>query len=480
MLFHDVKFTTGTDEHGKKIEQSAQNAGIITQLFVDQHSQLFRDLLPFLNIKIDDFIRTTEARHKKAVEFFWAEIKRNEYLYLGEYSGWYDIRNEAYFSEDELIDGKSPLGGDVQYMTEPCYFFRLSAFYDQLMNFYENNPDFIMPLHRRNEVISFVQQGLKDLAVTRTTFKWGIKVPKDPKHVVYVWLDALVNYLTLNGYPENADQNRDVFWQNSVHFVGKEIIKFHAVYWPAFLMAAGIRPPKQIVVHGWWMSEGEKMSKSIGNVQDPIKYCKLFGSDSLRYYLMREVPFGDDGNFSLENFIGRHNSFLVNSFGNLCYRLLSFIKNHADGVVTKHNTFTEDDPVFDDGVNRALAAAMKEMHQYAFSKCLERLEDAIAFANQYIDKQKPWALKKEGNINRMNTVLSLLLEKTYIITKFLMPFIPIAAEKILRQMNIPYEPIILLKERIPERINIGEPEIVFTKIDPANLTAFDVFAVDDD
>jgi methionyl-tRNA synthetase len=478
MLLHDVKFTTGTDEHGKKIEQSAQNAGIDTQSFVDQNSQLFRDLLPFLNIQNDDFIRTTELRHKKAVEYFWEEIKRNGYLYLGEYSGWYDIRNEAYFSEDELVDGKSPLGGEVQYMTEPCYFFRLSTFNDQLIRFYENNPDFIMPLHRRNEVISFVQQGLRDLAVTRTTFKWGIKVPKDPKHVVYVWLDALVNYLTSNGYPDNAHQNKDEFWQNSVHFVGKEIIKFHAVYWPAFLMAAGIQPPRQIVAHGWWLSEGEKMSKSVGNVQDPIKYCKLFGSDALRYYIMREIPFGDDGNFSLENFIGRHNSFLVNSFGNLCYRLLSFIKTHSDGVVTKQRDFKEDDAIFAGNVDEALTEAMKAMHQYAFSKCLERLEDAVSFANQYIDKQKPWALKKEGNTIRMHTVLFLLLEKTYITTKFLMPFIPISTAKILKQMNIPYEPVILIKERIPVTVNIGEPEIVFTKIDPADLGTFDVFAND--
>jgi methionyl-tRNA synthetase len=476
----DVKFTSGTDEHGKKIEQSAQAAGIETQLFTDQVSQLFRDLLPTLNITNDDFIRTTEPRHKKAVEYFWERLKEHGYIYLGEYSGWYDVRNEAYFSEEELVDGKSPLGGDVQRMTEPCYFFRLSTFGRQLTEFYEDHPDFILPIQRKNEVLSFIQQGLKDLAISRTTFKWGVKVPKDPEHVVYVWLDALVNYLTLNGYPENYDQNNDIFWQNSVHIVGKEIARFHAVYWPAFLMAAGIQPPKQVVAHGWWLSEGEKMSKSVGNVQDPVKYCKLFGSDSLRFYLMRELPFGADGNFSLEGFINRHNAFLVNAFGNLCHRTLSFIKNQADGVVTKplSSEYKPDDAIYVDTVNSALTKAKDDIEQYSFSKYLEKLEYVTSISNQYIDRQKPWLLLKDGNVSRMNAVLFTLLEQVYKLTKYMAPVTPIAADKILEQMNIPHTMAILHRERIPERVEIKDPEIVFEKIDGSDLSKFDVYTND--
>ncbi|MDR1289133.1 MAG: methionine--tRNA ligase [Holosporales bacterium] len=476
----DVKFTTGTDEHGKKIEQSAQAAGIDTQLFTDQISRLFRDLLPVLNITNDDFIRTTELRHKKAVEYFWERLRDRGYIYLGEYSGWYDIRNEAYFSEEELIDGKSPLGGEVQYMKEPCYFFRLSEFNRCLVEFYEEHPDFILPIQRRNEILSFVKQGLKDLAISRTTFKWGIKVPKDPKHVVYVWLDALVNYLTLNGYPENSKQDKDIYWQNSIHIVGKEIAKFHAVYWPAFLMAAGIHPPKQIVSHGWWLSEGEKMSKSVGNVQDPVKYCNLFGSDSLRFYLMRELPFGSDGNFSLEGFINRHNTFLVNSFGNLCHRTLSFIKNYSGGIVVKPSDreYIPDDAIFVDGITCGLTDAKNDMERFAFSKYLERLENLSALSNQYIDKQKPWDLRKAGLESRMNAVLFVLLEQIYKITKFFTPVIPISANKILRQMNISQSPAILVKERIPMKVEILDPEIVFERIDTSDLSRFDVYAND--
>jgi methionyl-tRNA synthetase len=476
----DVKFTTGTDEHGKKIEQSALAAGIEPQLFVDQVSQHFRNLLSTLNITNDDFIRTTESRHKKAVEYFWERMKERGYIYLGEYSGWYDIRNEAYFSEEELVNGKSPLGGDVQYMKEPCYFFRLSEFNRQLGEFYENNPDFIVPIQRKNEILSFVRQGLKDVAISRTTFNWGIKVPKDPAHVIYVWLDALVNYLTLNGYPDNSKQGADVFWQNSIHIVGKEITKFHAVYWPSFLMAAGIPPPKQIVSHGWWLSEGEKMSKSTGNVQDPVKYCKLFGSDSLRYYLIRELPFGADGNFVLEGFVNRHNTFLVNSFGNLCHRTLSFIKNYADGIVEKPNSseYIPDDAIFIDAITRGLTNAVQNMEQYYFNKYLETLEHLSSIANQYIDKHKPWDLRKAGLTSRMNAVLFVLLEQVYKITKFLAPVIPISSEKILKQINIPYTPAILPKERIPRKVEIHSPEIVFEKIDVSDLTQFDVYAND--
>lgn len=474
MLGYNVKFSTGTDEHGKKVEQSANNAGISPKEFTDNISKLFRDLLPILNISNDDFIRTTEPRHKKTVQHFWKKLKDAGYIYLGEYSGWYDVRNEAYFSEDELIDGKSPLGGDVQYMVEPCYFFKLSAFQDKLLKFYEQNPDFIYPIQRKNEVISFINQGLKDLAISRTTFNWGIPVPDDPKHVVYVWLDALTNYLTVNGYPDNEDQNNNLFWNNVIHFVGKEIVRFHAIYWPAFLMAAGINPPKQIVSHGWWLSEGEKMSKSLGNVQDPYKYCDLFGSDALRYFVLRELTFGSDGNFSLEAFLNRYNSVLANSYGNLCNRVFSFIKKYCNNEIRRPKNLIADDIRFVKDISENLEEIPGLIKQYAFSKYLEKIETCLALANQYIDIQKPWSLKNTDTF-RMQDILYILTEQIYKITKYFYPVIPIAAEKVLKQLNITYK-LNFENLTLPDNLKIKDSEVLFPRIDLSEIEKFDVYA----
>jgi methionyl-tRNA synthetase len=475
MLGYNVKFSTGTDEHGKKVEQSANDAKVSPQDFTDGISSLFKDLLPILNISNDDFIRTTEPRHKKTVMHFWKKLRDAGYIYLGEYSGWYDMRNEAYFSENELIDGKSPLGGEVQYMTEPCYFFKLSAFENRLLKFYDENPNFIYPVQKKNEIISFIKQGLKDLAVSRTTFNWGIPVPDDPKHVVYVWLDALTNYLTLNGYPDNEDQNADEYWQNVVHFVGKEIVRFHALYWPAFLMAAGISPPKRIVSHGWWLSEGEKMSKSLGNVQDPHKYCNLFGSDALRYFMLRELSFGLDGNFSLESFINRYNSALANAYGNLCNRVFSFITKHCAGMVKRPKNTLVEDIEFIDEIDSSLNDSVILVQQYAFSKYLEKIEYAISIANQYVDSQKPWALKL-SKPERMQDILFILTEQIYKITKFFYPVIPIAAEKVLKQINSWHELKFVENERIQDIVTIVNPEVLFPRIDIAEIEKFDVYA----
>ena len=477
MLGYDVKFSTGTDEHGKKIEQSAEKAGIAPQEFTDQISKLFQDLLPVLNISNDDFIRTTQERHKKTVRHFWNILEKNGYIYLGEYSGWYDIRNEAYFSEDELIDGKSPLGGEVQFMTEPCYFFKLSEFGDKLLKFYDENPDFIYPLQKKNEIISFIKQGLKDLCISRATFKWGIPVPNNPEHVVYVWLDALTNYLTVNGYPENENQSHDEYWQNVYHFVGKEIVRFHALYWPAFLMAAGITPPKHIVSHGWWLSEGEKMSKSLGNVQDPVKYCKLFGSDALRYFLLRELSFGADGNFALEGFINRYNSVLANSYGNLCNRVLSFIKKYCNKKVRRPKNLRQSDIAFVTNIDNILKQLPELMVHYSFSKYLEELEQAMALSNQFIDREKPWTLK-ESDTSRMQDILFILLEQIFKITKYLYPVIPIGAEKMLTQIGAPYEFVLKEEEHFPDEVLINDPEAVFPKIDVSQKENFDVFEKD--
>jgi methionyl-tRNA synthetase len=468
MLGNNVKFVTGTDEHGKKIEQSAINAGIKPLEFVNNVSQLFRDLLPTINIANDDFIRTTQERHKKAVSHLWNTLYDNGYIYLGEYSGWYDVRNEAYFSEDELINGKSPHGCEVVRMNEECYFFKLSEFQDRLLDFYEQHPNFIYPTQRRNEVVSFVRGGLRDLAISRKTFKWGIPVPNDNDHVIYVWLDALTNYLTLNNYPENLDQNNDEFWKNAIHFVGKEIVRFHAVYWPAFLMAAGISPPKQIVVHGWWLSEGEKMSKSLGNVQDPVKYCNLFGSDSLRYFLLRELAFGSDGNFSLEGFIGRYNGILANSYGNLCKRTISFVQKYCNCVVNKPEKFTEEDIKLNEKIDGLLGETVGLVNGYSLNKYLEKIEQALSLANQFIDHQKPWELKDKDE-KKTQDVLYILLDNIYKITSFFGPVIPQAAAKVMAQINVSEEGVIRVDDR---------DEQLFPKIDTKNIGDFDVFAKD--
>lgn len=451
MLGSNVKFVTGTDEHGKKVEQSAINAGKTPQQFTDEISQLFRDLLTTINASNDDFIRTTDSRHKKAVAYFWKQLKKSGHIYLGEYSGWYDIRNEAYFNDDELIDGKSPLGGEVTMMKEPCYFFKLSAFQDKLLRYYEQYPNFVYPASRRNEVISFVKSGLKDLAVSRTTFSWGIPVPNDEQHIIYVWLDALVNYITLNGYPEN-DKLDDEYWKNVVHFTGKEIVRFHAVYWPAFLMAANLPLPKQIVSHGWWVSNGEKMSKSIGNVQNPSKYCDLFGSDALRYFMLREIAFGDDGNFALDNFISRYNSFLANSYGNMCQRVLSFIYNRLRGAINQIDLDAEYKAQTNE-IEQIIYKAYGLAKQYQFNKYLEKIEHATSLVNQFIDLKKPWAIKDNDTL--LNKVLCSLLTSIVTITKALSPVIPIAASKLLSFIKIDNN-----------TIHVSQPEILFHKIDP--------------
>jgi methionyl-tRNA synthetase len=475
MLGVDVKFVTGTDEHGQKIEKSAEKIGMEPQGFVDDVSDLFRQLLPYIGVNTDDFIRTTEERHKKAVRYFWRKLKDAGFIYLGEYSGWYDVRNEAFFSEEELVNGKSPLGGDVHFITEPCYFFKLSAFENKLLELYKKNQDFIYPKQRMNEVVSFVKSGLKDLAVSRTTFKWGIPVADDPDHIVYVWLDALVNYLSVNGYPDNLDQNNDKYWRSVIHFVGKEIVRFHAVYWPAFLMAAGISLPRQVIAHGWWLSEGEKMSKSLGNVICPVKYSNNFGSDALRYFLVREISFGEDGNFTLDGFVSRYNSFLSNAYGNLCKRVLSFIYKNCETKVFRPKNLQQSDIDFKNGVKALLMEAISCLQGYGFHKYLEKIESAVALANQYIDHQKPWSLVSSDQA-RANDILYILVEAIYKTTKLLYPVIPKAALKVLAQINISYELTIDLEEVIPGEVRVNEPESVFPKIDLSVSGNFDIFS----
>ena len=319
-----VKFLTGTDEHGQKIQQSAQKAGMTPKAFTDQVSQTFRDMSHKLNLSNDDFIRTTEDRHYKAVHHLWDDLMEKGYIYLDSYSGWYAIRDEAFYQETELVDGKAPTGAEVEWVSEPSYFFKLSSFQERLLEYYKNNPDFIMPASRKNEVVKFVEGGLKDLSVSRTSFSWGIPVTKDPSHVMYVWFDALTNYLSALGYPNNQE-NLQTLWPTCTHVVGKDILRFHTVYWPAFLMAADLPLPKRIVAHGWWTNEGQKISKSLGNTIDPLQLVQDYGLDTVRYFLLREMSFGQDGDFSKSALISRNNSDLANAYGNLVQRIFSFI-----------------------------------------------------------------------------------------------------------------------------------------------------------
>lgn len=428
-----VKFLTGTDEHGQKVAKTADIKGLLPQEFVDEISQNFRGLSTILNLTNDDFIRTTEERHKKAVCHLWQTLIDKGQIYLGEYSGWYAIRDESFYSEDELIDGKAPTGAEVEWLVEPSYFFKLSEWEEPLLKFYSENPDFIKPEGRRNEVISFVKSGLRDLSVSRSSLKWGIPVPNDPTHVIYVWLDALTNYIAAIGYPDNLDQG---LWNNSLHIVGKDILKFHAVYWSAFLMAAEIKPPLSEFAHGWWTNEGEKISKSLGNVIDPLELVDEFGSDAVRYFLLREVSFGQDGNFSKLALINRLNSDLANSYGNLVQRVLSFVQKNCNGKIPVCSDLTHADQILLQHVDDLLEKLRKcidnlELHHFA-----ENIWQAIFAGNKYVDEQKPWVLKN-NDVSRMNTVIYVLisfLKKIAILTQ---PILPLASAQILNQLGIP-------------------------------------------
>ena len=340
-----VRFLTGTDEHGQKVEKSAAAAGLTSQEFVDMVSESFHELASELQLSNDDFIRTTEPRHIHAAQAMWNALMAKGDIYLGSYSGWYSVRDEAFYGEEELVGGLAPTGAPVEWVEEPSYFFRLSAWAEPLLAFYEAHPEFIAPEGRRNEVISFVKSGLRDLSISRTSFKWGIKVSGAEAHVMYVWLDALVNYLTAIGYPNTNSPLYQTFWQNGevIHVVGKDILRFHAVYWPAFLMSAGVPLPTQVFAHGWWTNEGQKISKSLGNVIKPEQLIETYGLDQTRYFLLREVPFGSDGNFSRLAMVQRINSELSNTIGNLAQRSLSMVQRQCEGRVPKCEAMVEAD-----------------------------------------------------------------------------------------------------------------------------------------
>ena len=437
---YDVRFLTGTDEHGQKVEKSAAAAGEGTQAFTDRVSQNFRDLAAAMNYSNDDFIRTTEERHKRACQALWQAIAARGHIYLDTYAGWYSVRDEAFYAEDELteIDGRriAPSGAEVEWVEEPTYFFRLSAWQEPLLAFYEQHPDFVMPETRRNEVVSFVRQGLRDLSISRTTFQWGVGVPDDDAHVMYVWLDALTNYITAVGYPDTDCALYRTYWPANVHVVGKDILRFHAIYWPAFLMAAGLEPPKRVFAHGWLLNRGEKMSKSLGNVLSPYDLKDRYGLDQTRYFLLREVPFGNDGYISHEAMVNRINGDLANDLGNLAQRVLSMINRNCGARVPEPGAVQDADRALLDAAAGLLAEVRAELSVMAFHRALEAIWRVIGLSNRYIDEQAPWALRKTDP-QRMATVLYTVAETLRRLAILIQPVTPQAMGRLLDQLGVP-------------------------------------------
>jgi methionyl-tRNA synthetase len=430
----DVRLVTGTDEHGLKMVQAARSQGRDTLEFADEMSGYFRDMCARLNISYDDFVRTSEPRHHEASVAVWKAMEEAGDLYLDRYEGWYSVRDEAFYDESELVEGEggekvSPQGTPVEWTAEETWFFRLSKYQEPLLQLYRDNPEFIRPETRRNEVLRFVEGGLKDLSVSRTSFDWGVPVPGSPDHVMYVWVDALTTYMTGVGYPR-LDGDFARYWPANVHLIGKDIVRFHAVYWPAFLMSARLPLPRQVFSHGFLLARGEKMSKSVGNVVDPMELAERFGVDALRYFLLREVPFGQDGTYSNDAIVNRVNAELANSFGNLAQRTLSMVHKNLGGVLPVPGETNVDREL----LAMVEAATGKEMpeafERFAFSIGIEAWLRAVFACNAYVDAQAPWALRK-SDPERMADVLGTLVVAVRELARAIAPVIPMSAEKLL-------------------------------------------------
>jgi methionyl-tRNA synthetase len=437
----DVRFQTGTDEHGLKMAQAARDKGISPQELAEEMSGYFREMDDRLDISYDRFIRTTEADHHKASQAMWKAMADNGDIYLGRYEGWYSVRDEAYYDEKELVSADSgerlsPQGTLVEWTVEESWFFRLSKYQEPLLRLYAENPSFIRPESRLNEIVRFVEGGLSDLSISRSSFDWGVKVPGAEDHVMYVWVDALTNYLTGVGYPNETDAYKR-FWPADLHIIGKDIVRFHAVYWPAFLMSAGITLPKQVYGHGFLLHRGEKMSKSLGNVIDPLDLVEAFGVDQLRYFLLREVAFGQDGSYSAEAIVNRVNADLSNSFGNLAQRTLSFIAKNCGGTLPLGGNEDAADRELLAIVRRAAAEEVPGAFQdLALSQGIEAWLRAVFACNQYIDAQAPWALRKTDP-ERMGQVLATLYAAIADLAIAILPVIPASATRLLGQMGVP-------------------------------------------
>jgi len=435
----NVSFLTGTDEHGLKIQRAAENKGLEPLAFCDEISKTFRNLSKTLNLTNTDFIRTTEERHIKSVQNLWNELEKNDDIYLSKYSGWYSVSDEAFYTEEEIeeVDGKKisiSSKSPVEWMDEESYFFRLSKWEKKLLDYYEKNSDFILPKSRRNEVISFVKGGLKDLSVSRKSFSWGIPVPNNKEHVIYVWLDALTNYISALNYPDIKNQKYKTFWPATVHLIGKDILRFHAVYWPAFLLAAKLPLPKKVYGHGWILSGEEKMSKSKGNILDPIEIIDQYGLDPLRYYLIKEVSFGNDGNISQEKLEDCINSDLANNYGNLCQRVIAFAMKNCDGKIPAKIDFESDDLKILNKFQENLDTIRSKINEQNINFYIDFIVNSLFEANKYFNDQEPW--KKKDNLIRLNTIVYTTLEIVRKISFLLYPIIPETSLKALKIFNL--------------------------------------------
>jgi len=468
----DVHFLTGTDEHGLKIQRAAENMNIEPLEFCDQISQTFRDLSKILNLSNTDFIRTTEERHKKSVQYLWSELEKNDDIYLSKYSGWYSVSDEAFYSEDEIIDkdGKKvseASGSLVEWIEEESYFFRLSKWQNKLLDYYEKNPEFISPKSRNNEVVSFVKGGLKDLSISRKAFSWGIKVPGNSEHVIYVWLDALTNYISALNYPNTNDLLFKKFWPASVHLIGKDILRFHSVYWPAFLMAAKIPLPERVYGHGWILSGDEKMSKSKGNILDPIDIINTYGLDPLRYYLIKEVSFGNDGNISQDRLEDCINSDLANNYGNLCQRVTAFAEKNCSSKIPKIKKFDKEDLIILNNFTENLEKIRQEIDNQNINFYINFIVNALFEANKYFNDQEPW--KKKDDQDRLNTIVYTALEIIRKVSFMLYPIIPDSIDKALKIFNLSANDIdfksIATHDLLKPGNDINRIDILFKKIE---------------
>ncbi|MGI9401792.1 MAG: methionine--tRNA ligase, partial [Rhizobiaceae bacterium] len=438
---YDVYFVTGTDEHGQKMLQTARDEGLSPRELADRNSARFLEMAKALNASQDDFIRTTEDRHHAASQELWRRMDANGDIYKDSYSGWYSVREEAYYDEKETElrdDGVryGPQGSPVEWVEEESYFFRLSDYQDKLLELYESNPDFIGPETRRNEVVSFVKSGLRDLSISRTTFDWGIPVPGDEKHVMYVWVDALTNYVTATGWPGEGPNTK--YWPADLHVIGKDIVRFHAIYWPAFLMSAGLDLPKRVYGHGFLFNRGEKMSKSVGNVVDPFSMAETYGVDQMRFFFLREVPFGNDGNYSHDAIVARINADLANDIGNLAQRSLSMIAKNCEGRVPAPGEFSSADKTLLDAAYGLTEEIRPDIDRQQIHKALDAIWRVVADANRYFAAQEPWALKKTDP-ERMNTVLYVTAETIRVLATLSQFVMPESAAKLLDLLSVDQE-----------------------------------------
>lgn len=469
----DVFFLTGTDEHGLKMIQTAQKEGVETHVLAARNAARFRDMDDRFGISYDRFIRTSEEAHHRSVQEIWKRMQANGDIYLDSYAGWYSVRDEAYYAEDETVVGddqvrRGPQGTPVEWVEEKSYFFKLSAYQDKLLKLYEEQPDFIGPDARRNEVVSFVKSGLKDLSVSRTTFDWGVKVPGDPEHVMYVWVDALTNYITGVGFPDEADKNWH-YWPADVHVIGKDIIRFHAVYWPAFLMSAGIPIQKRVYAHGFLFNKGEKMSKSVGNIVDPFNLADQYGVDQVRYFFLREVPFGSDGSYNHEAIVNRINADLANDLGNLAQRSLTMVAKQCDAQVPAHGEFSEADKAMLAMADGMIAQARTAMATQQIHQALNAVWAVVAEANRYFAGEAPWALAKTDPA-RQKTVLYVTAEVLRQIAILAQPAIPTAAAKLLDILGVAADArdFAALPTRIVPGTKLPAPAPIFPRyVEPA-------------